>query len=146
VAKNCEGQLCAQPARPPSQGAGGIQLCKESHRDEKSSGFNWQRSQVKEPEHAQRLVLVMALASLLCIAQGVSVLKRGLRYLFEPRRQRQLSVFQLGKRWLDYALVHDDALIPLPSLPPPRSKVSGGQPEGSGDKCFARGRQHFLLR
>jgi hypothetical protein len=93
--------------------------CEESHRDDKSSGFNWQRSHVKDPDHAQRLVLVMALASLLCIAQGVSVIKRGLRYLFEPRRQRQLSVFQLGKRWLEYALVHNEPLIPLPSMPPP---------------------------
>jgi hypothetical protein len=93
--------------------------CEETHRDEKSSGLNWQRSRVNAPEHAQRLVLLIALASLLCITLGVAALKRGLRHQFEPRRRRMLSVFQLGMRWLDWAVIHDQPLCPLPSLPPP---------------------------
>lgn len=34
----------------------------QSFRDLKSGGFNWQRSQVRHPDHAQRLLLVLALA------------------------------------------------------------------------------------
>jgi hypothetical protein len=93
--------------------------CEETHRDEKSSGFNWQRSRVNDPDHAQRLVLLMALATLLCIGLGAAASKRGLRHWFEPRRRRMLSVFQLGMRWLGYVLMHDQPLTPLPSLPPP---------------------------
>jgi hypothetical protein len=93
--------------------------CEESHRDEKSHGLNWQRSRVNNPAHAQRLVLLMALAMLLCITLGAAAIKRGLRRLFEPRQRRMLSVFQLGLRWLDYALMHEQPLRPLPALPPP---------------------------
>lgn len=94
--------------------------CEESHRDEKSHGLNWQRSQVNDPDHAQRLVLLMALASLLCIATGAGAIRRGLRRrFFEPRTRRLNSVFQLGRRCLEYAVTHEQPLLPLPALPPP---------------------------
>jgi DDE family transposase len=94
--------------------------CEESHRDEKSHGLNWQRSGVNDPDHAQRLVLLMALASLLCIATGAIAIKRGLRRrLFEPRLRRINSVFQLGRHCLEYALIHEQPLTPIPALPPP---------------------------
>jgi hypothetical protein len=94
--------------------------CEESHRDEKSHGLNWQRSRVTDPQHAARLLLLlMALATLLCITLGVAAIKRGLRRAFEPRQRRMLSVFQLGLRWLGYAVAHDQPLTPLPWLPPP---------------------------
>ena len=82
--------------------------CEQLHRDEKSHGFNWQLSRVRDPAHAARLVLVMALATLLCLSLGTHLVKRGLRRLLEPpRRRRLLSVFQLGLRWLRDCLVHD---------------------------------------
>ena len=94
--------------------------CEESHRDEKSHGLNWQKSQVDDPDHAQRLVLLMALATLLCIATGAAAIKRGLRRrLFEPRWRRLDSVFRLGRRCLAYAVTHEQSLIPHPALPPP---------------------------
>ena len=74
--------------------------CEQMHRDEKSQGFNWQRSLVREPSHACRLLLAMALATLLAICTGTWVLKRGLRRVLESTRQRKLSLFQLGLRWL----------------------------------------------
>jgi hypothetical protein len=93
--------------------------CEESHRDEKSHGLNWQKSQVNDPLHAQRLVLLISLATLLCIASGVMAIKRGLRRLFEPRLRRLHSVFQLGRQCLEYAVTHEQPLIPLPALAPP---------------------------
>lgn len=74
--------------------------CEQLHRDEKGHGFNWHLSRVRDAEHAARLVLVMALATLLCLSTGTFVIKRGLRRLLEPARRRLLSVFQLGIRWL----------------------------------------------
>lgn len=95
--------------------------CEEMHRDEKSHGLNWQDSQVNDPAHAQRLVLLMALATLLAIAMGVKAIKRGLRrQLFEPRLRRLCSVFRLGRRYLEYAMIHEQPLnLTAFSLPPP---------------------------
>lgn len=94
--------------------------CEQSHRDEKSHGLNWQRSRVDDPAHAQRLVLLMALATLLCVATGATAIKRGLRRRwFEPRLRRLSSVFQLGRRCLEYGLTHEQPLVPIPALPPP---------------------------
>ena len=80
--------------------------CEQLHRDEKSHGFNWHLSRVRDPAHAARLVLVMALATLLCLSLGTHLIKRGLRKLLEPARRRLLSVFQLGLRWLRDCLVN----------------------------------------
>jgi hypothetical protein len=74
--------------------------CEQMHRDEKSQGFNWQRSQVRDPSRACRLLLAMALAMLLAISTGTWVLKNGLRHLLESTKKRKLSVFQIGLRWL----------------------------------------------
>lgn len=95
--------------------------CEQLHRDEKSHGLNWQDSQVNDPDHAQRLVLLMALATLLAIAMGVKAIKRGLRrQLFEPRLRRLSSVFQLGRRYLEYAIIHEQPPnLTLFALPPP---------------------------
>lgn len=72
----------------------------QSFRDEKSHGFQWQQSQVRHPEHAERLLLAVALSMWLAIALGTLTIKRGLRRELEPPRRRTLSVFQLGLRWL----------------------------------------------
>jgi hypothetical protein len=89
------------------------------HRDEKSQGFNWQRSHVRRPGHAQRLVLAMALATLLALSLGTRVLKRGLRRELESGRVRKLSLFQLGLRWLAAMLAGHKPLPCTPYLVPP---------------------------
>jgi hypothetical protein len=78
----------------------------ELFRDEKSQGLNWQKSRVNDPRHAERLLLVLALALLLAILVGVQVLKRGWRRELETGRRRGLSVVQLGLRWLRYVIYH----------------------------------------
>jgi hypothetical protein len=84
----------------------------ELFRDEKSSGFHWDQSRVTDPEHAARLVLVMALATYLALALGSRVIQAGLRRGLESSRRRMLSLFQIGLRWLRFCLTHDR---PLPS-------------------------------
>jgi hypothetical protein len=68
----------------------------ESFRDEKSQGFDWQRSRVTSAAHAERLLAVLVLALFLALSLGSWLIKRGYRHEFDPRRQRRLSVFQLG--------------------------------------------------
>jgi hypothetical protein len=84
----------------------------ELFRDEKSSGFHWEQSHVIDPSHAARLVLVMALATYLALGLGSRMIKAGLRRLLETTRQRKLSLFQVGLRFLMYCTTHDH---PLPT-------------------------------
>ena len=93
--------------------------CEELHRDEKSQGFHWNQSHVTNPRHVDRLVLVMALATLLSLSLGVWILKRGLRSMLEATRQRKLSLFQLGIRWLRTASLQARPMPLTISLPPP---------------------------
>jgi hypothetical protein len=91
----------------------------ELFRDEKSSGFRWGESRVTDPRHAARLVLVMALATYLALGLGSRVVKAGLRRLIESGRQRLLSYFQIGLRFLTFCINHDRPLphnlSPVPS-------------------------------
>jgi hypothetical protein len=91
----------------------------ELFRDEKSSGFHWGQSRVVDPEHAARLVLVIALATYLALGLGSRVIQAGLRRLLETTRQRMLSLFQIGLRFLMFCVTHDRSLpkdlSPVPS-------------------------------
>lgn len=92
----------------------------EGNRDEKSYGFDWQKSRVWRADHAERLLLVMALAMLWLLSLGYQLLRSGQRTRFEPRGRRLYSLFQLGWRWMEWALLRGD---PVPTLlcfyPPP---------------------------
>ena len=93
--------------------------CEAMHRDEKSSGLNWQLSRVTDPRRQRRLLLAVALALLLALSLGTWALKRGLRRVMDSTRRRKLSLFTLGLRWLRYAL-HAGAHAPCaPYLVPP---------------------------
>jgi hypothetical protein len=80
----------------------GLRMWEETaFRDQKSNGWQWQRSHVWDPEHANRLWLVMALAYAWTLSLGTWVIRT-------PRLRRELtrgttwrrSVFQLGLRLL----------------------------------------------
>lgn len=76
----------------------------QSFRDEKSHGFQWQQSRVREPAHADRLLLIMALAMTWLIELGLRLIKQGRRADLERRDRRTLSVFQLALRYLSRLL------------------------------------------
>jgi len=79
----------------------------ESHRDDKAGSFHWDDSQVHDPAHALRLLLLVALAMVLAASLGSAATKAGWRRWLDPHRRRRLSVVQLGLRWLRYALAHE---------------------------------------
>ncbi len=78
----------------------------EGFRDLKSGGWKWDDSHVWKPDHAERLILVLALAYVWILSQGTLVLHsdeatkrlvtRGTRCLY--------SVFRLGLRYFSYML------------------------------------------
>jgi hypothetical protein len=73
----------------------------QAFRDLKSNGFNWQRSRVRQPEHANRLWLIMALAYAWVVSLGTAVLEHAPWWRQVARgTKKRISVFQLGLRWL----------------------------------------------
>ena len=95
----------------------------ESFRDDKSSGFDWDDSRVRDPAHMDRLLLVLQLAAAFVLVQGLFVLHHGCRRILERPDRRSLSLFSLGLRWLDRASSH---FLPLTSslrftFPPPKT-------------------------
>jgi len=88
-----------------------------SFRDDKSAGFAWDASRVRDPAHMDRLLLVLQLAAAFVLAQGTFVLLHGYRPILERPDRRTLSLFALGLRWLDRARSHFVPLSPFRSLP-----------------------------
>ena len=86
-----------------------------SFRDLKSDGFQWHRSHVWLPDHADRLLLVLALAYALVMVVGQSLPQatRG--------RQSRLSIFRRGLDAIrELCRPTITAFLPPPPLPPPR--------------------------
>jgi hypothetical protein len=83
-----------------------------SFRDLKSDGFGWDKSHIWLPDHAERLLLILAIAYLLVLAQGMKIIR--------PKRGRatRYSLFRLGLEWIR-SLTHP-TILPLLPLPPPR--------------------------
>ncbi|MDL1894640.1 transposase [Anaerolineae bacterium CFX7] len=81
----------------------GWRMCiEESFRDDQSSGFDLEHTRLKHPERLERLLLALAIATVWCHELGESVLAEGemCRREIDPGPQRELSLFQLGLRWL----------------------------------------------
>jgi hypothetical protein len=89
----------------------------QSFRDEKSHGFAWNDSRIRDPDHATRLLLIMALAMAWLIRLGQRIIRRGQRCRLERRDRRTLSLFQLGLRWIQDHL--------QPARDPPKIKCVG---------------------
>jgi hypothetical protein len=80
----------------------GLRMWEEAaFRDQTSNGWQWQRSHVWDPEHANRLWLVMALAYAWTRSLGTRVLRQGpLRRELTRGKGWRRSVLQLGLRLL----------------------------------------------
>jgi hypothetical protein len=78
----------------------------QSFRDLKSGGWQWQRSHVWRPDHAERLLLVLALAYAWVLSLGTLVAhaESATRHLITRGSQRRYSFFREGLRYLGYLL------------------------------------------
>ena len=82
--------------------------------DDKSGGFDIDHTRLQHPkrlerlERLERLLLAVAIATLWCHELGEFVLQHGdgdtRRRIIDPANTRQLSLFQLGLRWLKRCL------------------------------------------
>ncbi len=74
----------------------------ESFRDDQSGGFDMEHTQLQNPERLERLLLALALATLWCHELGEHVLAQSetCRREIDAGAERELSLFQLGLRWL----------------------------------------------
>ena len=74
----------------------------ESFRDDQSGGFDMEHTQLQHPDRLERLLLALAVATLWCHELGEQVLNAGedCRREIDAGTERELSVFQLGLRWL----------------------------------------------
>lgn len=78
----------------------------QSFRDLKSGGWQWQRSHVWKPEHAERLVLAMSVAYAFILSLGTAAIRAGKQTMRQITRghRHQFSVFRLGLRYLSHIL------------------------------------------
>jgi len=74
----------------------------QSFRDDKSGGFDLAHTRLQHAERLERLLLAVAIATLWCHELGEQVLAQGeaCRREIDPGHERELSLFQLGLRWL----------------------------------------------
>jgi hypothetical protein len=86
----------------------------ESFRDDKSGGFDMAHTRLQHADRLERLLLALAIAKLWCHELGEQVLEHGeaCRRTIDPGPTRELSVFQLGLRWLKRCLSTNLNLLP----------------------------------
>ena len=87
----------------------------QSFRDDKSGGFDLAHTRRQHAERLERLLLAMAIATLWCHELGEGVLAAGetMRRAIDPGPTRELSLFQLGLRWLKRCLATAIHRLPI---------------------------------
>jgi len=86
----------------------------QSFRDDQSGGFDMEHTRLQHPKQLERLLLALAIATLWCHELGEYVLLEGDTYRREidPGSERELSLFQLGLRWLKRCVSTDIDRLP----------------------------------
>lgn len=80
--------------------------------DEKSNGFQLERSEIRSVPALSRLCLVMAITTLLLSTQGQQVVATGKRRWVDAHWRRGNSYFRIGWNWLKGCLHKDWKLFP----------------------------------
>ena len=83
----------------------------ENFLDDKSNGFGWEESRLLDPEALDRLVLVLATATLYLSLQDARVEAEGRRTEADPHWFRGLSYFKIGWSWIKRALEHGEKIL-----------------------------------
>lgn len=80
--------------------------------DEKSNGFQLERSEIRSVPALSRLCLVLAVSTLLLSVQGQHVVSSGKRRWVDMHWKRGKSYFRIGWNWLKGRLHKDSPLFP----------------------------------
>lgn len=97
----------------------------EMHGDLKAHGFYLEDSHLQSFIRLSRLTFAVVLLYLWIVLEGSKVIKNGERHLVDRKDRRDLSIFQIGLRWLERRLSLSQP-ISLSFFPPPVIKLSGG--------------------
>jgi hypothetical protein len=84
--------------------------------DEKSNGFQLERSEIRSIPALSRLCFVMAVATLLLTVQGQKVVSDGKRRWVDAHWQRGNSYLRIGWNWVKGVLHQDWCLFPTIAL------------------------------
>jgi len=72
----------------------------ETFLDEKSSGFQLESSELETPDAVERLVLILAIATIHFTSIGLGVVRAKVRRWVDTHWDRGLSYLKIGWRWL----------------------------------------------
>lgn len=90
----------------------GFRFCiEETFLDDKSNGFELERSALRDAKMLERLCLVLAVATLYLTAQGIEVVESGQRQRVDVHWFRGNSFLRIGWDWLRRALITPLKLI-----------------------------------
>jgi len=82
--------------------------------DMKRHGFDLESTMLRHARRLSRLTLAVAFLYVWCIGVGTRTIRAGLRHLVDRIDRRDLSVFQIGLRYIERQLINDLSVhIPL---------------------------------
>ncbi|CAK0781206.1 hypothetical protein CCP4SC76_7770002 [Gammaproteobacteria bacterium] len=100
--------LSDEPTGPETLREYGLRFnIEEGFLDQKSNGFQWESSCLRDRFALQRLCFVMAVATLALICQGSAVVAEGRRRVIDPHWYRGHSYIRIGWDWIQRALAWD---------------------------------------
>ncbi len=76
----------------------------ESFLDEKSNGFQLEKSDIRSAPALERLCFITAVSTLYLVSQGTKVVAEGKRRMVDPHWFRGNSYLKIGWNWLKHAL------------------------------------------
>lgn len=87
--------------------------------DQKSRGFHLHKSHLSDPERLSRLLIAASLAYIWMVYLGAKAVACKAYEAFHRTDRIDLSLFQLGRRWLEYLLNEGKPLLVAFCVPPP---------------------------
>jgi hypothetical protein len=103
----------------------------ENFLDDKSNGFNWESSGLRDATALSRLCLVLSVTTLFLTLQGTAVVEAGLRRRVDTHFYRGMSYLKIGWEWLKSSAKKGWSLFPfsplISNLDPEPSKASKAQ-------------------
>lgn len=83
----------------------------ELYADIKEGGFGLEKTHVRARDRLERLMLIVSWVYVWLIALAARVVRSGKRRLVDRTDRRDLSYFQIGKRWLEEVLNQDRPIL-----------------------------------
>ncbi len=99
----------------------------ENFLDDKSNGFQFESSLIRNAEALNRLGFVLAITTLYLVSQGTEVVEQGNRRIVDPHWFRGNSYLKIGWQWIKHALSKGRDMITrlyLPGTPDPEPAMA----------------------